>query len=683
MSNNNPKKYLNDLANITLSETDKDGITNNSMNIDQIDSDMHNSININKNKKEKYSQKNYLNDSSNSEGFNQPKNGLSYEVIKKYEKKLNELNDQYEQVSKELKKAKRGKSEAEQELRDAIYEKEKLERKHETELNRLKEKNSYLDDQNNQLSTENELLKRKLDESSPKILEYKSILEKCKKLEKENRNLLENNKILTEQFNEGKNRKLDAEKNCDNLKLENMLLKQNNENLKKNLVENDIKIKSQEEKITELENDLRDMNKRNQNYIDKLTEKNMSLDNTYKDKVTKELNEMKNRYENDIYMLKKQYEDLSEKKTSYLKEERDEYRSKYNKVESILKEKEESLNIIQNDLRDLITKSNAEITHLKLQLNIKTEELNSKTAIYEEQISSLNFYKNDNDALKEKNDLLRSELIKLDAENKTKLAQCTIELRSLKEKLKLYEDAENKLDNLINLAPGENGDNELVEIIQDTPSANKRRINQNLTLATKVKMLSDENEKLRIINDQMNTNLQEMSDQCKIYKGIIDNVKQPNSYLITNLKDRETEIYKLKQEILDKEQENNKLREECKMHIENINKMRNDMQKMIDNRKKIDDLQSMLTNFIQKEKTGKNNFNDIDNMNNYVNSFNKNLTGTNFSLNHYSTQQGFYNTASSGFRQQKPERDIEANNTNKKINSPNWYKKIKKNIKNN
>jgi hypothetical protein len=41
-----------------------------------------------------------------------------------------------------------------------------------------------LDDQNNQLSTENELLKRKLDESSPKILEYKSILEKCKKIRK-------------------------------------------------------------------------------------------------------------------------------------------------------------------------------------------------------------------------------------------------------------------------------------------------------------------------------------------------------------------------------------------------------------------------------------------------------------------------------------------------------------------
>ena len=78
----------------------------------------------------------------------------------------------------------------------------------------------YLEDQNNQLSTENDLLKRKLDENSPKILEYQTILEKCKRLEKENKNLAENNNILKEQFNEGKNRKLDAEQNCDNLKQE-------------------------------------------------------------------------------------------------------------------------------------------------------------------------------------------------------------------------------------------------------------------------------------------------------------------------------------------------------------------------------------------------------------------------------------------------------------------------------
>ena len=681
MSFNNKNKDLNDLAKITVSESEKDEILN-SLNSEQINNELHNSSNIkfNSNKKPK-AKKNYLDDNLNFENLKKPKKGINYELIRKYEKEVEELNENNDKINDELKKVKREKYEKEQELNDAIYEKEKLERKHESEIKRLQENNNYLEDKNNKLSSENEILKRKSNENSKKIDEYDNTIDKCKKLERENRKLREDNNTLKEQFNEGKNRKIEAEKNYEEMKLENMILKQNNENLKKNLIESETKIKNQEEKISELENDLRDMNKRNQNYIEKLTDKNLSLDNTYKDKITKELNEMRNRYENDIFMLKKQYDDLSEKKTSYLKEERDEYRSKYNQCESMLKEKDESLNITQNQLRDLITKTNAEISHLKLQLNIKTEELNSKSAIYEEQISSLNFFKNDNEALKEKNDLLRREMIKLDADNKTKIAQYSIELTSLKEKIKLYEDAENKLDNLINLAPGENDENELVEIIKDTPSSNKRRINQNLTLATKVKMLSEENEKLRLVIDKMNNDLQEMTDQCKIYKGVIDNVKQPNSYLITNLKDRETEIYKLKQEILDKEQENNRLREENKTHIETINKIKTDMQKVMDNRKKIDDLQSMLTNFIQKEKAGKNNYNDINNMNNYVNSFNNNLSGTGLSLNNFSTQQKFYNTASSGFRQQKPERDIEAMSSNKKVSPPRYYKNLKKNEK--
>ena len=681
MSFNNKNKDLNDLAKITVSESEKDEILN-SLNSEQINNELHNSSNIkfNSNKKPK-AKKNYLDDSLNFENLKKQKKGINYELIRKYEKEVEELNENNDKINDELKKVKREKYEKEQELNDAIYEKEKLERKHESEIKRLQENNNYLEDKNNKLSSENEILKRKSNENSKKIDEYDNTIDKCKKLERENRKLREDNNTLKEQFNEGKNRKIEAEKNYEEMKFENMILKQNNENLKKNLIESETKIKNQEEKISELENDLRDMNKRNQNYIEKLTDKNLSLDNTYKDKITKELNEMRNRYESDIFMLKKQYDDLSEKKTSYLKEERDEYRSKYNQCESMLKEKDESLNITQNQLRDLITKTNAEISHLKLQLNIKTEELNSKSAIYEEQISSLNFLKNDNEALKEKNDLLRREMIKLDADNKTKIAQYSIELTSLKEKIKLYEDAENKLDNLINLAPGENDENKLVEIIKDTPSSNKRRINQNLTLATKVKMLSEENEKLRLVIDKMNNDLQEMTDQCKIYKGVIDNVKQPNSYLITNLKDRETEIYKLKQEILGKEQENNRLREENKTHIETINKIKTDMQKVMNNRKKIDDLQSMLTNFIQKEKAGKNNYNDINNMNNYVNSFNNNLSGTGLSLNNFSTQQKFYNTASSGFRQQKPERDIEAMSSNKKVSPPRYYKNLKKNEK--
>ena len=84
---------------------------------------------------------------------------------------------------------KKDKIEKEQELLEAIEDKEKLERKHQIELKRYKEKNTNLEDENNKLISDYEILKKKFDEYSPKILEYKDLYDKFKRLEKENKNL--------------------------------------------------------------------------------------------------------------------------------------------------------------------------------------------------------------------------------------------------------------------------------------------------------------------------------------------------------------------------------------------------------------------------------------------------------------------------------------------------------------
>ena len=162
-------------------------------------------------------------------------------------------------------------------------------------------------------------MKKKLDEYSPKIYLYDNINEKYKKLMNEHKNLLNTNNTLNELFNENKNRKNEIDIDYQNLKLENQVLKQNNEILSKNLSVSENKIKDKENKIKELENEIRDIRKVNQNYIEKLTDKNLNIDNTYKDKVNKELNDMGNKYETDIYNLRKQYDDLSEKKNSIFK----------------------------------------------------------------------------------------------------------------------------------------------------------------------------------------------------------------------------------------------------------------------------------------------------------------------------------------------------------------------------
>ena len=678
-SNNQIKNNLlsNALIQISQTEDEEIDISNNRENSDSDNGKMPNKnkyLIYKKSDNKKIMTKKIYADTSNSEvSIQEPssKNGTNRTLIKKYESKIEQYTNQIEDLKRKLYEEKKSKLDLQEELNYIKYEKEKMSKTNNIQIEKTNEKNISLEEQNKKLIIKIEDLQKNLEENSPKIWKYDEINEKYQKLLNDYKNLSDNNKTLNELLNENKNKKNEIDSDYQSLKLEKQVLQQNNEILKKNLAVSENKIKDLNEKVSELENDIRDMRKINQNYIEKLTDKNLNLDNTYKDKVNKELNDMRSKYESDISNLKKQYDDFFEKKTSYLKEERDEYRGKCNKYEQMIKEKDESLNIAQNELRNINSKTMEQISYLKLQLNSKTEELNSRITINEEQKAALAMLKNDNDALKDKNDLLRSEMIKIQSEYKAEIAQYKIQLSGLTEKLKIYDNMENELDNAINQAPveGEPGDQEIINIIREMPTSNKRRIDQCLNLANKVRMLSVENEKLKLINDKINQELQTVNDQCNIYKNVADQVKQPNSYLITNLQDKEMEIYKLKQDISDKDQENNKLKMQCESYQEIIKKMENDMKTLVNNRQKIDDLNSILTNYINNENKGFNNYNDVKNLSEYVNNFNSNINGNN--LNPFNTQQNFYSnmlntynnnnlslSSSKGFRTVKPERDV-------------------------
>lgn len=626
-------------------------------------------------------------DGSNSESTFLEKNNKSDSnrlLLKKYQSEVERLTNKIDDLKKKLFEEKKLKLDLQEELNYVKLEKEKLSKINNIEIEKTQERNISLEEQNKKLIIKNEDLQKKLDEYSPKIWQYDQVNEKYKKLVEEHRSLLTTNQTLNELLNENKIKREDIDSDYQKIKLENKALSQNNESLKKDLEVNKNKVIDQDEKIKDLENEIRDMRKMNQNYIEKLTDKNLNIDNTYKDKLNKDLENMRKNYETDLSNLRKQYDDLTEKKTSYLKEERDEYKAKCNKYEKMIKEKDESLNLVKNELFKINTNTKEQMSSLKLQLNAKIEELNSLKLIYDDKLSGLKIIKNDNEALKEKNDLLRNEMIKNQSDYKAELAEYKAQISVLSEKLKSYDRMEDQLDNVINGSPdvGENDNQEIMHVIKDIPTSNKRRINQCLNLANKVKELSVENEKLRLINDKINNELREANDHCNLYKGVADQVKQPTSILITNLQQKEMEIYKLKQENKDLELEKNQLKSQCESLQETIDKMKNEIQTLVNNRKKIDDLQMILNSYIRDEKKGLNNYNDIENLNTHLSNFNSNF---NNSLNKYSTQQDFYksnnnkfnfsNTQYSYDKPMIPERDV---NSGMVTQTPDWYIKLKK-----
>ena len=591
-------------------------------------------------------------------------------LIHQYETQVLKMTSEINDLKKEIFKIKQDNLNLQEENGFTKLEKEKLGKIKDNEINLLNEQLIGLKDSNKKLSVQNEENSKLIDEYKPKIWKYDELNEKFKKLTDENSKLFESNNNINKDYT-------DLNSKFETLKLENENLKQDKMFLNKNLMVDDEKIKSQNAKITQLEQDIREMRRTNQNYIDKLTDKNLNLDNTYKDKVNNELQNMKEKYEKDIDTLKKQYDDLMDKKTSYLREERDDYKNKLTKLEKILKEKEDSLNLCQNELRNLNTKANEESSYLKLQLNSKTEELNSRISLYEEQVAALTLFKNENETLKEKLDYIRSELIKRESEYRSEVAEYKAQISILKEKITAYDNIENELDKVIvDSAIASENDNtkdnqDIINIIKDVPTASKRRINQCLALANKVKILSLENEKLKNMNQQLNNELNISRDECNLYKNVSEKVKQPYAYLIRNLQDNELEIYKLKQELGKKDITINQLNQDNEIYKDKVNNLSMDLKTIVNNRQKLNDLENVITNYMQNDNG--NNTQQFSLMNNqlYSNSnSNGGMSQNNFT--NYSQNILPQNNNTQSFNIQN---GISTQQSSQKV--PNWYLQLK------
>ena len=317
---------------------------------------------------------------------------------------------------------------------------------------------------------------------------------------------------------------------------------------------------------------------------------------------------------------------------------------------------------------------------MKIQLNSKTEELNSRISVYEEQVAALSLFKNENETLKEKLDYIRGELIKRESEYRSEVAEYKAQISILKEKLSAYDNIENELDKVIvDSAIASEADNtkdnkDIIKIIQDIPTTNKRRINQCLALANKVKIISLENEKLKNMNEQLNNELQISRDEIKLYKNVSENVKQPYAYLIRNLQDNELQIFKLKQELEKKDQTINKLNLENSLYQEKVNNLSMDLKTIVNNRQKLNDLESVITNYMQSDNGGNT----------------QKFSSTNVSVPYYSSNnlngmsQNVYSNYSQNIFQQPEKDNLQSMNIQNGISTqqssqkvPNWYLQLK------
>ena len=303
-----------------------------------------------------------------------------------------------------------------------------------------------------ELKKNQELIKtqsKKIEDFTPKVVKYDELNEKYLKLIKENHNLAENQRLISD-FNVNlKKEKDEIISKLDIIRIESEALKNDKFFFARENASLGDKNRDLSDKIKSLEDEIKHTKKINNDYVEKLTNKNCNIDSAYEEKLKNELLDMKRKYAEDMENLKKLYDEISEKRCVYLQDERDDYKQKNIKLEKIIKDKEESLEFLNYEIRNVNKKTDEEIAYLKIQLKIKSEELNRISNIYEENSNFMKMLKAENESFKDKLDILRIELISKEVAFKEEISEYKSKFNSMNEKILNYEHIENELDKVI------------------------------------------------------------------------------------------------------------------------------------------------------------------------------------------------------------------------------------------
>lgn len=374
---------------------------------------------------------------------------MNFQICLRVYEKIESLSSQLSDIRRNYNSIREGKLNLEEENALLKLEKEKVIKTKEYQIEALNEASNKaeLELKKNQEIVKN--LTKKFEEFTPKVIKYDDLNDKYLKLMKENQSLAENQNSINNILQIVKKEKEDILAKHEIIKLENEAIKNDKFFLSRENAALGDKNREIQDKVKYLEDEIKQTKKLNNDYIEKLTNKNLNIDNVYQEKLKNELFDMKKKYTEDMENLKKIYDDISQKRCLYLQDERDDYKLKNIKFEKIIKDKEESLEFLNNEIRNLNKKTDEEIAYLRIQLKIKSEELDRITNIYEENSNLMKILKAENESLKDKLDILRTELITKEANFKEEISEFKSQVNSMKEKILNYEHIENELDKVI------------------------------------------------------------------------------------------------------------------------------------------------------------------------------------------------------------------------------------------
>ncbi len=213
-----------------------------------------------------------------------------------------------------------------------------------------------------------------------------------------------------------------------------------------------------EDKCARLETSLLEAKKQVEKYMDRILSANDDVKSKFDAQYAKEMEELKSRQAKELASTKQNLIDLYERKVDYLSERKDEQERHIGKLEDQLAYKSKQYEELIFEFRQLQKNGDLELGSLKLEVRSKADQVTRINHLYEDNLVLVKECKLENEALKQKMDVLKSEYYKLESTARQGNADTKAELAVARERLAHYEMIEKELDQAIMHVASESGD---------------------------------------------------------------------------------------------------------------------------------------------------------------------------------------------------------------------------------
>lgn len=289
-----------------------------------------------------------------------------------------------------------------------------------------------------------------------------------------------------------------------------------------------------EDRVLGLEEELGVSKKQTQQYLESLLEAKNSSGMVFEKRLNEELISIKDKHNKEIESVKNNLSEIYEKERRMLKEGKEDLQIKNDSITTQLREKQTQYEELLREGKGWQTKIENDQSELRINYRIKVEESERVRLELEELRDDNKIVKNENEMLKDKIALLRSEFFKAESKASQDSADLKAGLAVAKEQLKNYECIENEVDEAIlqmGSSPGDS-DNIYLNTIQYAPTSTKRRVQQSLSLAKQLQTKQDEIHKLRSQIQGHDSSSDSQKQELTMLKSLLDQTKQPSAYLI-------------------------------------------------------------------------------------------------------------------------------------------------------